>query len=189
MVDGLTYFDFDNCSEVELKAWLKQAIPVIKQIVTVLERVYQLNTDRPESLPCDTCDKKNQCKSTCSRLENLLPSINKGLSNHEKPYGDLIYQVSNAGPGNMNRLGRLDHSSLRAIDRPRSEEIFTFYENCKHIFTKKEWRVISLRIKAEKTYEKIGEKLGISTSTASETFRRAKRKMDNYHRKQKIKET
>lgn len=53
-----------------------------------------------------------------------------------------------------------------------------------NIFTPKEWRVVTLRVQQGKTYREIGENLGIATSTASDTFHRAKKRMEDHYRNQ-----
>ena len=53
-----------------------------------------------------------------------------------------------------------------------------------NILTLKEWRVVTLKVQQGKTYREIGENLGIATSTASDTFRRAKKRMEDHYRNQ-----
>ncbi len=129
----------------------------------------------PES-PCLSCNKHTTCKKSCDKLNAMLPKISEGSGLISSGLGDLIEEISDT-QSNSN-----DQSYLKAINRERAELLFAAYQNCPvDLFRKREWEVVTLRIKEGYTYKEIGLKLGIGVSTASDAFRRAKKKMENHY--------
>jgi len=144
---------------------------------------------QPNLTPCDNCDKTETCKEPCELLEALLPCKYGGSYILSNTFGNLMDKISDTDSSNIADDGEihqnLDSSTLISIDKDRTKEVFMLYKNCLIIFTKNEWRVVTLRVKEGLTYKEIGLKLGIKTSTASDTFRRAKWKMENYYSKKR----
>ena len=101
-------------------------------------------------------------------------------------FGNLIDEISDTRTKDTNDndevLRTYDIDYLKAIDRVRTDDIFILYKNCIHLFSKVEWRVITLRIEEGLTFKHIGAILGKETSTASDTFQRAKRKMERHYK-------
>lgn len=180
MFDKLKKLNIDACSDSELRTLIRQTLPTVMTFIKASQRL--LIEDKPNHKPCGNCDKYNTCKETCELVEGKLPKEHKGSRNLERTYGNLIGEISDTDD-NDEILRTYDINYLKAIDRVRADDIFVLYKNCHIIFTKKEWRVVTLRVEEGLTYKAIGLKLDIKTSTASDTFRRAKRKMEQYYRK------
>lgn len=136
---------------------------------------------------CESCEKYPTCTQTCESVENKLSEEHKGSQNLERTYGNLIDEISDSSTkdtdDNDEILRTYDINYLKAIDRVRADDIFILYKNSIHLFSKKEWRVITLKLDEGLTYKTIGQILGISTSTASDTFQRAKRRMERHYQK------
>ncbi len=185
MCNELKNLNIYTCSDSELKTLIRRTLPTVMTFVKASQRL--LNEDKQDNYPCDNCDKYNTCEESCELLENKLPKIHKGPQDLKRTYGNLIDEISDTSvkdtDDNDEILHKFDINYLKAIDRVRADDIFVLYKNCHIIFTKKEWRVVTLRVEEGLTYKAIGLKLDIKTSTASDTFRRAKRKMEQYYRK------
>ena len=182
MLKPYSQFDFNNCSDAELKAWLKQTIPAVRQFVKAAEIFCY---DKAPS-PCDTCDKKNECGNLCDQVKDLLPKVNKGASNREKLSDDIIDLVSDVSSGSMDKSVRLGRRYLRAIDKDRSEEIFKLYKNCSpETFTAEQWEVVYLRFNLGLKHKDIAKVIGMKQTTVSDRLRRAKNNMHNYYRRKK----
>jgi len=185
MFDKLNNLNIDTCSDSELRALSRQTLPTVMTFVKASQRL--LTEDKPAPKPCDNCDKYNTCEETCELVEGKLPKEHKGSQNIERTYGNLINEISDTSAkdtdDNDEILHKFDVNYLKAIDRVRADDIFILYKNSIHLFSKIEWRVITLRVEEGLTYKEIGVVLGISTSTASDTFQRAKRKMERYYQK------
>lgn len=178
MFDFNLQFDYENCSDDELKVWLKQIVPIIELFIFAAKKFYNSDT-AIVPLPCKTCPEIEKCNKSCNRLEALFADEFAGSSILNHTVGDLIEEIA----ANVDQPRQLDHSSLKAIDRVRSDEIFTLYKNCLFLFTKKEWRVITLKVQQGMTYKEIAEVLASSTSNVSDIFQRAMKKMKDYYEK------
>ncbi|HEC65564.1 MAG TPA: sigma-70 family RNA polymerase sigma factor [bacterium] len=187
MTNSKQQFSSTDFFDVEFLQALKQALPLLKIFVEIAHTHSSDNSNTENSLPCKTCLKTGQCKVSCDLLERLLPGKSEGSAILNNTVGDLINDTGDSNTPDSydsdESPNKPDRSFLKAIDRVRSDEIFGFYKNCSFIFTPKEWRIITLRVQQGKTYRTIGKELGIATSTASDTFQRAKKKMEEYYRK------
>jgi RNA polymerase sigma factor (sigma-70 family) len=187
MADSRPQSGFAGFSDPRFQRALQQALPLLEMLVEMAYAYNPDNSNTENPLPCNTCPKAGQCKKPCDLLEVLLPGKFAGSAILNNTAGDLIDDASDLGIFNSHDDDQDQHepdrSFLRTIDRVRSDEIFGLYKNCFHLFTHKEWRVITLRVQQGQTYRAIGKRLGIATSTASDTFQRAKGKMEEYYRK------
>ena len=177
MFDEFLHLNIETCSDTELKAWFRQAIPVIIYFVQASQKLLskdsKLNTKQ-----CDGCEKWNNCNTLCDDVMALLPGEFAGSANLNNTFGNLIEKISeDAEPQHQ------DSSYLKNIDRSRSEEIFISYKNNIHLFSKIEWRVITLRVQEGLAYKKIGKILNVKPSTASDAFQRSKRRMEEHYKK------
>jgi len=175
MLDYSHNLNLESYSEAELILLLSETLP---SVITFVVASQALLTKM--HAPCQICTKRNTCKTPCDQLNAILPKPLEGSSNLNNTVGDLIESISSPCQA------KLDRSKLRTIDKTRSEDIFTLYKNCPATFTKQEWRVITLRIKEGDTFKTIGQKLGIQTSTASDTHQRAKKKMEERYKKRRV---
>ena len=180
MVDELKKLNIDTCSDSELKTLIRQTFPTVMTFVKASQRL--LTEDKPDHKPCGNCDKYNTCEETCELVEGKLPKKHKGSRSLERTYGNLIGEISDTDD-NDEIIRTFDINYLKAIDRVRADDIFVLYKNRIQLFSKKEWRVITLKLDEGLTYKTIGQILGISTSTASDTFQRAKRRMERHYQK------
>lgn len=185
MFDELENLNIEPFSGSELRTLIRQALPTVMTFVKASQRL--LKEDKTGNNPCDNCDKYNTCEETCELVEGKLPKEHKGSQYLERTYGNLIDEISDTRikdtGDNDEILCTYDVNYLKAIDRVRTDDIFVLYKNSIHLFSKKEWRVITLKLDEGITYKTIGQILGISTSTASDTFQRAKGKMERHYQK------
>jgi len=175
MLDYPNNLGIDTYSTAELLAVVRQTLPIVNIFIKASQALLTNNQN-----PCKTCKKRDICQNPCDQLNAILPKPLEGSSNLNNTVGDLIESISSPCQA------KLDRSKLRTIDKTRSEDIFTLYKNCPVTFTKQEWRVITLRIKEGDTFKTIGQKLGIQTSTASDTHQRAKKKMEERYKKRRV---
>lgn len=194
MTNELIQFDFENCSDAELTAWLKQSIPTIEQFVLAAKTFCAR-----KQLSCESCETKAECDQhnqgeedrTCLILEPLISGRCEGTGYREKNVGLLIEEFKYQDSDNIEdtnqsgNAGKFDQSELKSIRKIRSDEQLRLYENCDHSFTEKQWDVIYLRFARGLKYRQIGTQLGIATSTASDRFRRAKRDMETSYRERR----
>lgn len=182
MFDELKNLNIETCSDSELRTLIRQTLPTFLQACQKL-----LNEDKSNQNPCDKCDKYNTCEESCESLKAKLPGIHSGSYILNKTFGNLMDEISDTSikdtDDNDEILRKFDINYLKAIDRIRVNDIFVLYKNCIHLFSKTEWRVATLRIEEGQTFKAIGVVLGISTSTASDTFQRAKRRMERHYLK------
>lgn len=176
MLTNLNNLNTDTCSTAELLEFIKQTLPVVSLFVKVSQALLADNQN-----PCNTCEKTSTCQEPCRKLYALIPRPLHGPSDLSNTISDLIEEIPDT------THTKLDQSQLKAIDKIRSDDIFILYKNCPIEFTKQEWRVITLRINEGDTFRIIGDKLDIKTSTASDTFQRARKKMESYYKKQHVK--
>jgi len=179
---------FDGFSDPRFQQALQQALPLLEMLVEMARTYSPENLGIKNPLPCTTCPKADRCSTPCDCLEALLPGKFAGSAILNNTAGDLINDTCDFNTtdsyDNDESLNKYDRSFLKAIDKIRSDEIFGLYKNCSFIFTPKEWRVVTLKVQEGKTYREIGENLGIATSTASDTFRRTKKRMEDHYRNQ-----
>ena len=146
-------------------------------------------SEQSSDSPCNNCDKHNICEEPCELLKAKLPSIHSGSYLLSNTFGKLIDEISDtstkATDDNDENLRKFDINYLKAIDRIRADDIFILYKNCIQLFSKIEWRVVTLRIEEGQTFKTTGLAVGISTSTASDTFQRAKRRMERHYQKRR----
>ena len=187
MFDELKNLNIDTHSDSELNALVRQTLPIAITFVRASQKL--LTKDNPNRQACDNCDKAGICKEPCELVTSQLPGIYSGSSLLNKTFGGSLDNICDTITDHINdddeAPKKLDRSSLRSIDRIRTDEIFILYKNCHLIFTTKEWRVVTLKIRDGNSYRSIGKKLGIAISTASDTFQRAKKKMEHYYKKQR----
>ena len=185
MFDKLNNLNINTCSESELRTLIRQTFPTVMIFAKASQRL--LNEDKPNHKSCSDCNKYGTCTEICEAVENKLSEEYKGSQNSERTYGNLIDEISDTRikdtDDNDEILRTYNNNYLKAIDRIRSDDIFILYKNCIHLFSKIEWRVIALRVEEGLTYKIIGQVLGIKTSTASDTFHRAKRRMERHYQK------
>ena len=179
----LPNLDTATCSDTELNAWFRQALPAFI-------RAYQRSSseDKSSLVPCKSCEKYGTCNKPCELLESQLPSIHAGYRPQDRKYGEILDSIEISNTGNTGIAdddkefqSKSNHRYLRAIDNIRSEEIFALYNNCSVIFTPREWRVCVMKVRDGLTFKAIGQIIGVAISSVSDTFRRAKKKMENHY--------
>lgn len=151
--------------------------------IAKIEQTLASVSNSQSSSPCDSCPKYETCTELCELAESKLASEHKGSHKLQHAYGNLMGEISDTSDSDNNDkiLRKYDLDYLREIDRIRSDDIFILYKNCIHLFRKEEWRVIMLRVDEGLTFKQIGIILGKSTSAVSDTFQRAKKKMERHY--------
>lgn len=184
MFDELKKLNIATFSDTELRVLIRQIYPIVLFFIKASQKLLN-EKDIPNESPCSTCEKANICKKPCELVENLLPGYFKGYNNTNLTCGSLIDNVGNTNindEADCNEISqKYDNSFLKAIDKVRSDDIFILYKNCIHLFSKKEWQIVTLKIEKGLTYKTIGKILGIGLSTTSDTFHRAKGKMERHY--------
>jgi hypothetical protein len=184
--EDLPKFAFQNSSTEERLNWILQLVPLVKKWVEVVEK-----TNIPKQMVCEDCPRKQKCDEqnkgkhdiSCLLLEPAIPHRYEGANNREKMAGSLIraFRDNNTDFADNPNLPEILKSTLKT----RSDEIFTLYTNCMHLFTEKQASVVYLRIKHGMKYKEIGKALNIKPSTASDRFRRARKQMEAFYREKK----
>lgn len=196
MFNDLLNFDFERSSDEELKNWLRQAYPIIKAFLTAAHRFCT-----PKPVSCENCPQRNECEEqntakedkTCLKLEPYLPTRYQGAGKREEHLGLLVEEFSEADSDifeigdNPDRVPKRAHRIIKSIRKTRSDEIFTLYERCSHIFTEEQWEVICLRFEYGMTFRSIGKMLDIEPSTASDRFQRGQKRLRAHYAKTKDK--
>lgn len=192
MYEELLNFDFEHSSDEEMKHWLRQTYPIMKAFLTVAQRFCN-----PKQLSCENCQQRKQCDEqnvnredkTCLKLEPYLPNRYQGAGKREEHMGFLVDEFSD-GDSDIVEIGdspdcgaKRARCIIKSIRKTRSDEIFTLYERCWHIFTEEQWEVICLKLKCGMTFKDIGKMLKIAPSAASDRFQRGKRHLEAYYRK------
>jgi predicted DNA-binding protein YlxM (UPF0122 family) len=190
MNNAISQFNFNNCSDAELMEWFQQAFPIMKEIYK--------RFCVPKQTNCQDCPQEKQCKQhnankhdlTCLIMEPFLPGRHKGKGYLEKTagllrgkYQDTKNDEDNEDNHQTEKEPQFALRELKSLKKIRSDEQIMLYKSCGHLFTDKQWEVIFLRLDSGLKLREIGKALGISPSTASDRFRRAKRDMENFYRK------
>ena len=95
MFDGLKNLNIETCSDSELKALVRQTLPVLVQACLRL-----LSEDTLSQNPCDNCDRAGTCTEPCELLEALLPSKYGGSYILSNTLGNLLNNVSDTNADN-----------------------------------------------------------------------------------------
>lgn len=149
-------FDFDNCSDAELRQWLISKGPIVEQFVIVAKRFCGTDEYTSEQLPCDTCKQRLDCKTSCDKLEAILPSPQKGKGRHENLTG-------------------LYPNTLQGRKIIRRKDILKQYESWKDDFTETQWLAIEMYYGECRTEKEIAQKTGKARSTVNGLLNRAKK--------------
>ena len=104
---------------------------------------------------CVTCSNRDSCKEPCDRLADILPG-------------------EHTGRGRRERLCGLRPNCDTLDYRDSSFDLYRFFINHAHLFTRKQWEVIQPYYRDGRTEAEIARFLRISRSTVSERLSRAK---------------
>lgn len=151
-----TQFDFDNCSDAELRQWLISKGPIIEQFVIAAKRFCSTNEHGSEQLSCDTCKERLGCKTPCDKVKAILASLQKGKGRHENLTG--FYP-----------------ETLQAKERVRREDILEKYKLWKDDFTEKQWAVIEMYYGECMTEKEIAQRTGKVRTAINGLLNRAKK--------------
>jgi DNA-directed RNA polymerase specialized sigma24 family protein len=167
-------------------AMLKKARLADLEKIAEIERTLDSLSNPKSNAICQNCSKRDTCIDLCDQIIKEVPKEHQGYHSNQHNYGDLIENIGCAGTKNNEEdselLHKYDLHYLDEIDRVRSDDIFVLYKNCIHLFSKKEWRVITLRVEEGLSFKEIGSVLGIKGSSASDTFYRAQKRMERHHK-------
>lgn len=192
MFDELIKLNIKTCSDSELIAGLRQALPAI------IEAYKRLHTREPMS--CHNCLRKVECDNynrnkteiTCLLLEPFLPGKYEGTGYREKNAGLMIEEYADtdeflpedAGDDDFDIHTKPDKSVLKAIRKTRLDEEFLLYKNCPlFIFRPEQWEAVCLRFEHGLKQRQIAKTLGISRTAVSDRLRRAQKNMKKYYEK------
>jgi len=157
-------FDFDNCSDAELKQWLISKGPIIEQFIIAAKRFCSTNEHGSEQLSCNTCKERLSCKTPCDKVKAILPSMQKGKGRRENLTG--FYP-----------------DTLQVKERVRREDIFEKYNLWKAEFTKHQWAVIEMYYDECMTEKEIAQRTGKARTTINGLLNRAKKTKEECDKK------
>ncbi|MBN2267676.1 MAG: sigma-70 family RNA polymerase sigma factor [Candidatus Babeliaceae bacterium] len=179
MFDNLKNLNIETCSDIELKAWVRQVVPIVAAFLQASQRLFAEEGTQDQS-PCDNCDKRASCETLCERVESMLPGALSGSYVLNNTYGDLIDKMSEGDDSDED--GMSHNTNLKTVKVPMPEAIFKLYEGCQNIFTPKQWRVVYLRFKEGMQNVEITKELGMTQSSVSDMLKRARQKMEQHYR-------
>jgi len=104
------------------------------------------------------------CSQPCGELDALLPKVYEGRGNRE-------------------HLTKLCFDDLPIVEKIGFLEIFEQYQDCQHIFSRKQWEVVYLYYHDGKTEEEIAKEIGRARTTVSDLLNRAGRKKEEHDKK------
>jgi hypothetical protein len=192
MYEELLNFDFEHSSDNELRQWFQQIRPIIAKFLEAAVRFCST-----KQMSCENCPQRKECDElnvgredkVCPKLDPYLPNRYEGAGKREEHIGGLvedlgddysdILEIGDSSCLSPKRAQRI----IKSIRKIRSDEIFTLYKGCSHIFTKEQWEVICLKLDYGMTFNAIGKILKIEQSTASDRFQRAKKRLEAYYSK------
>lgn len=155
--------DFDAHYVAELGEALRQALPFLEKLVLLGQALRPQKAKESTSLPCTSCS-KDHCSGPCDALNAVLPAVYEGRGHRE----------------HFSKLGADDLQHFRKV---RFSDIFEQYQDCRHIFTDKQWVVIEFYYQDGKTEDQIAKEIGKARTTVSDRLNRARRRKENYDRK------
>lgn len=185
LFDELKNLDIERCSDSELKAWIKQTIPVVITFVRASQRFFS-EKNRPNQGPCKNCDKFKTCQGSCDLLESKLPGALSGSHILNNTCGDLLNVLGSNDDSDSEPTSRDTSRNLSIpVEIPLPDTTFKLYENCQWKFPKKQWEAIYMKFKLGKQNVEIASLLKISQSSVCDRLRRARNKMEQHYKKKK----
>ena len=183
---------FQNCSEHTLLERLLQELPSLEITVAIIHEFRNSKAKSKETISCDSCIKKNECKKPCDAIEAQLAKPNSGKNSRERNISidlDDFDAVDNEDSGIASKARTSQFSEIKNTARSTFTDIFAQYEQCFDIFTKKQREVLKHYYRDGKTITEISQDLKKAPSTVSELLKRAneeKEKHDAKLRKEKF---
>ena len=132
---------------------------MLRQALSIMEKILPLARNFPPQThtfsQCESCPEKETCPDLAKRIEELLPPVNTGRSRREN-------------------LTEFYPDTLEETDKKIRMDIFTEYEACLHLLTKKQRDFIFLYYHKDMTYEQISQHMNIKRNAVSGLKKRAK---------------
>ena len=175
MFDELKNLNIETCSDTELKAWVKQAIPVI---TTFMEASQRLLIKENTSSPCENCNKSTTCKSPCELLESLLPTKDEGKGYREKNIEISLEKFKDISLNQPEQKDIPNRDKLKIIKTTRLTDVYEEYKKCWYLLTDKQQEVVILRYEKGMTQKQIAQKTSGKRSAVSDILKRAKEKKE-----------
>jgi RNA polymerase sigma factor (sigma-70 family) len=191
MCEDILNFDFENSSDEQRKHWLHLACPILQKIFMIAQKICAV-----KPMSCDQCPEKQKCARqnegkldlTCLVFAGDIPRRDEGKGYREKKVGLLINDFSDEPCDDLahdetKKQLKFDREMFKNIKKIMSDEEFERYQNIILKLEETQWEVVCLRLRQGKKWKEIAETLKISVSAASERFRRAKKQLKKYHKK------
>jgi len=133
MIEKGLQFDFENCSDAELKQWLQETGPLIIKFLAAAKRFCNQRNSTMEQSLCKDCTKHGTCTKLCEVVKSQLPGVYEGSGYKENSIGlDLNYFQNDETETSDDREGdhskRLRRDSTERIQKITSLDIFEEYE-------------------------------------------------------------
>jgi len=110
-------------------------------------------TTRPDSSPCETCEKKDHdCSEPCDRLRRLLPRLGSGRGRREFLVGL--------------------RDNVLGVFRVTSSDVHAMLLPVHHLFTQRQWQLVELTYRDGLSTREASRRLGISESAVRQRRQR-----------------
>lgn len=188
MFEKLLNLNIETCPEAELKAWLRQVVPIVIKFIKASTRYIENDDNTCEVIPCGTCPKKDTCNGEpCDALEAFLDSIDRGKGYKEKTIGISLENFKDINTGHPDsyheKTSTPNRDKLKTIKTTRLTDVYEKYENYRDIFTDTQWEIVSYRYSDGMTQKQIAEATGKKRSTVSDLLKRAKDRIEEHEKK------
>jgi predicted DNA-binding protein YlxM (UPF0122 family) len=150
-------------------------LPALERVVAIIRELNNHQTKSNSVKTCVGCANRDECKEPCDAIKAQLPGIYEGTSSKEIAVEPNNFGfVENETSGINSAQNRHPHfDDLKNTSRITSVDAFDQYEQCWHIFTKKQHKVLIAYYKGGKTITEIANDLNKSIGTVSGLIARA----------------
>ena len=177
-------------SHEQLKRMLLADLPALERLVKAIRTFCDPEPAITAPSPCDSCpgDKREDCSDPCELLEACLPKVYAGKIHSEGTINFDFNKVREETDCFDNleeeNIKPLDYDVLRNIRKVSSLDIFSQYEACWHIFSKKQREALARFHRDGKTMTEIAAEIGKAKSTVWGRLNKAEERKKEYYRKQ-----
>jgi predicted DNA-binding protein YlxM (UPF0122 family) len=183
---------FAGFSDPGFQQALQQALPLLEMLVEIAHTYSPENSETIISTSCEKCPDRNSCGKPCEAISLQLPAAHGGKGYKENTIGLDFDQFQDNNSANLNNyekagLNKSKSYTLKSIKKTTFLDVFEGYDKSKHIFTKKQWEVVSLYYKDGKTIVQIAKELGKAPSTVGSLLNRTRKRKKQYD-KERLKE-
>jgi predicted DNA-binding protein YlxM (UPF0122 family) len=163
MADSRIQPDFESCPLRQLVEILRQALPSLEGLIETCRGLLQNSKGDDKGSACDLCPDKETYTESYGNMQKTPLKVNRGRGRRENLTG--FYE-----------------STLDGIRETRYMDVFHQYEECKDIFSDKQWLAIYLRHHDGKKIKEIAEILKITKGSVGDRLSNAEKKKEQHYR-------